>query len=88
MNKTPHSELELRNRLKPVFVSPIVKEDVPRRAPSKGKRKNNSQVPEQSQDNDIFNDQPSSKKLKVSIPTTSSNTNHVIFTIFEFFTLK
>ena len=50
-----------------------MEENVPRSAPTKGKRKNISQVPEQSQDHDIFNDQPSSKKLKVLKPTNSSN---------------
>jgi hypothetical protein len=86
ISKTPHSELELRNRLEPAFVAPIVEEDLPRSAPTKGKRKNISQVLEQSQDHDIFNDQPSSKKLKVSKPITSSNTNPALCTILEPFT--
>ena len=38
--KTPHSKLELRNRLEPTFISPIVEEDFSRNAPTKGKRKN------------------------------------------------
>ena len=87
MRKTPHSELELRTRFEPTFVSPIVEEDLPRTAaPAKCKRTNISQVPEQSQDHDIFNGQPSSKKLKVSKPTTSSNTNLALSTILEPFT--
>ena len=76
----------LCNRLEPTFVSHIVEENVPRSAPTKGKRKNISQVPEQSQDHDIFNDQPSSKKLKVLKHTNSSNINHILSTILESFT--
>ena len=60
--KTLHSKLELRNRLKSSFVSPIVEEDFPRSAPTKGKRNNMFQVYEKSEDNDIVNDQPTSKK--------------------------
>ena len=40
MNKIPLSELELRNRLEPIFVSPIVEEDLPRCTLAKDKRKN------------------------------------------------
>ena len=46
MNKIPHSELELRNRLEPPFVSPIVEEDLLRSAPTKNTRKNIFQVHE------------------------------------------
>ena len=53
MSKTPYSELKLRNRFEPTFVSPIVEEDLPRSAPAKGKRKNISQMLEQSQDHDM-----------------------------------
>jgi hypothetical protein len=45
ISKTPHSKLELRNRLEPTFVAHIVEEDLPRNAPTKDKRKNISQVP-------------------------------------------
>ena len=73
--KTPHSKLELHNRLEPAFVSPIVEENFPRSAPTKGKRKNIFQVHEKSEDNDIVIDQHSSKKLKVFKPTISSTAN-------------
>ena len=82
-SKTPHSELELRNHLEPAFVPPTVEEDFPRSAPIKGKRKNSVQVPEKSKDNDPMNDEPSSKKLKVSKPSTSSSTNPGFSTILE-----
>jgi hypothetical protein len=85
-SKTPHSELELRNRLEPSFVPPTVEEDFPRSAPIKGKRKSTTQVPEQSKDNGILNDEPSGKKLKVSKPSTSSSTNPALSTILEPFT--
>ena len=84
--KTPHSKLELHNRLEPAFVSPIVEENFPRSAPTKGKRKNIFQVHEKSEDNDIVNDQPSSKKLKVSKLTTSSTTDPTPSTILYHFT--
>ena len=73
--KTPHSELELCNRLEPPFVPPTVEEDFPRSVPIKSKRKNTTQVSEQSKDNGILNDEPSCKKLKVFKPSTSSSTN-------------
>ena len=85
-SKTPHSELELRNRLEPAFVPPTVDEDFPRSAPTKGKRKSITQVPEQSIDNGILNDEPSGKKFKVSKPSTSSSTNPALSTILEPFT--
>ena len=47
---------------------------------------NISEVTELSQDNDIFNDQLSSKKLTVSKPTTSSNTNPALSTILKPYT--
>ena len=62
-----------------------MEEDLPRSAPAKGKRNNIFQVPEQSQDHDIFNYQSSSKKLKVSKPTSSSNTNTDFFYHFRVF---
>ena len=86
ISKIPHFELELRNRLKPTFISHIVEEDLPHSASAKNKKKSISQVPEQSQDHNIFNYQPSSRKLKVSKPTTSSNTNPIFSTILEHFT--
>ena len=60
-----------------------VDEDFPRSAPIKGKRKSITQVPEQSKDNGILNDEPSGKKLKVSKPSTSSSTNPALSTILE-----
>ena len=62
-SKILHSEFEMRNHLEPVFVSPIVKEDFSRSAPIKGKKKNSTQVPEQSNDNGLMNDEPYGKKL-------------------------
>ena len=84
--KSPHSKLEMRNRLEPAFVSPLVEEDFPRNAPTKDKRKNIFQVHEKSADNDIDNDQPSRKKLKVSKPTTSSTMTLTPSTILYHFT--
>jgi hypothetical protein len=43
-------------------------------------------VPEQSKDNGILNDEPSSKKLKVFKPSTSSSFNPALSTILESFT--
>ncbi len=63
-----------------------MEEDFPRSAPIKGKRKSTTQVPEQSKDNGILNDEPSGKKLKVSKPSTSSSTNPALSTILKFFT--
>ena len=68
------------------FISPIVEEDLPRSVSTKDKRKNIFEVHEQSEDNDIFNDQPSSKKLKDFKPTTSSTTNLALSTILDSFT--
>ena len=87
--KTPHSKLELRNRFEPAFVSPIVEEDFPRNAPTKGKRKNIYEMHEKSEDNDIVNDEPSGKKLKVFKLTTSLTTNFTHSTIlYHFISLK
>ena len=51
----PYSELELRNQLELAFVSPTMEEYFPRSASIKGKRKNITQVPEQSKDNGLMN---------------------------------
>ena len=85
-SKISHSELELCNHLEPSFAPPIVEEDLSRSAPTKDKRKNISLVPGQYEDNDIFNDQPSSKKLEVSKPTISSDTKCDLSTILEYST--
>ena len=82
-SKTPHSELEWRNHLGPTFVQSIVEVDFPRSTPIKGKRKNNIQMPEQSKDNSVMNDEPSGKKLKVLKSSTLSSTNLILSTILE-----
>ena len=85
-SKTPHSVLELHNRLEPAFVPPTVEEDFLRSTSIKGKTKSTTQVPEQSKDNGILYDEPSGKKLKDSKPSTSSSTNSALFTNLETFT--
>ena len=82
-SKTPHSELELRNRLEPTFVSPTVEEELPYTEPTKGKRKKIAQVSGQFKDNVIEIGEPFSKKRKVLQPATPSDTNHIFPSVLE-----
>ena len=88
-NKTPHSELELRDRLEPTFVFSILDQNLPYTKPTRGKRKKITQVCTHSKENDIMSGEPFTKKRRVLQPATSSYTNHVIPSMLEpFFSIR